>query len=94
MCGIVNLFCRNRGSASYKLRHSLHSQQYLSLLFFLNFYMVGDIFNLGTWKVILKIYNLLQPPLVFLILSMDCRAPPIRSTLLTRTYLSVNGVVL
>lgn len=39
MCGIVYLFCRNRGSASYKLRHSLHSQQYLSLLFFFNFYM-------------------------------------------------------
>ena len=53
--------------------------------------MVGDIFNLGTWKVTLKIYNLLQPPSVFLILSMDCRAPPILSTLLTRTYLSVNG---
>ena len=56
--------------------------------------MVGDIFNQGTWKVTLKIYNLLQPPLIFLILSMDCRASHILSTLLTRTYLSVNGVVL
>ena len=56
--------------------------------------MVGDIFNQGTWKVTLKIYNLLQPPSIFLILSMDCRASPILSILLTRTYLSVNGVVL
>ena len=32
--------------------------------------MVGDIFNQGTWKVTLKIYNLLQPPSIFLILSM------------------------
>ena len=56
--------------------------------------MVGDIFNQGTWKVTLKIYNLLQPPSIFLILSMDCRASPILSTLLTRTYLSINGVVL
>ena len=56
--------------------------------------IVGDIFNKGTWKVTLKIYNLLQPPSTLLILSMDCRASPILSILLTRIYLSVNGVVL
>ena len=38
----------------------------------------------------LKVYNFLQPPPIFLILSKDCRAS---STLLTRTYLSVDGVV-
>ena len=42
----------------------------------------------------LKAYNPLQPPLIFLILSMNCRASPALSTLLTRTYLSANVVVL
>ena len=42
----------------------------------------------------LKAYNLLQPSLIFLILSIDCRASPALSTLLTRTYLSANVVVL
>ena len=41
----------------------------------------------------LKGYNFLQPPSIFLILSMDCRTPSVLSTLLIRTYLSVDGVV-
>ena len=53
--------------------------------------LVGDTFN---QKVSLKGYNLLQPLSTFLILSMDCRASPALSTLLNRTYLSANGVVL
>ena len=52
---------------------------------------MGGTLNQGTQKVALKVYNLLRPS-IFLILIIDSRASS--ALLVTRTYLSVDGVAL